>query len=138
MKRVLIVMFMMVLCSSYARSQSNNNFSTSYKNECWWNSNTEKYDKCSGSDESSLFSINSGKTMIHHTTKTISSDYYVSKNEYDSKNDVYTYDVKSDVGNKYFFIFDEKNNQVRVVGNNKTSEGKTYMHVYTVKKMWKE
>jgi hypothetical protein len=74
--------------------------------------------------------------MFHHTTEKISSDYYVTKKEYDKSNDVYTYDVKSDVGNTYFFIVDIKNNQIRIVGNNKTSDNKTYMHVYTVKQSW--
>ena len=113
-------------------------YSTNYKQECWWNESTSKYDNCKGSEESSLFKLNSGATMFHHTTEKISSDYYVTKKEYDKENNVYTYDVKSDAGNTYYFIIDTTQKQIRIVGNNKTSSNQTYIHVYTVKKSWTE
>ncbi len=137
MKHILSLLVITILTVNNARSQAMY-FSTNYKQECWWNSTTQKYDNCTGSDESSLFKLNADKTMFHHTTASISSDYYVTKHEYDNTNDVNTYDVKSDVGNTYYFIIDVKNNQVRIVGSNKTSNDKTYIHVYTIKKAWTE
>src|SRR4051794_30818504 len=109
MKRLLFVVAIVVI-GAWQASAQDMFFSTNHKEECWWNTATEKYDKCSGNDESSLFKLNSDQTMFHHTTEKISSDYYVTKKEYDKKNDVYTYDVKSDVGNTYFFIVDIKSN----------------------------
>jgi len=137
MKKVLFIFIVAMIFSNRVDSQTMY-FSTSYKQECWWNESSGKYENCTGNDESSLFKLNSEQTMFHHTTEKISSDYYVSKHEYDKDNDVYTYDVKSDAGNTYFFIIDLKKNQVRIVGNNKTSNQKTYMHIYTVKKSWTE
>ena len=137
MKRIFFLLFLVVSGYTTAHAQAMF-FSTSYKQECWWNEGTQKYDNCTGSDESSLFKLNSEQTMFHHTTEKISSDYYVTKHEYDKVNDVYTYDVKSDVGNTYFFIIDTKNKQIRIVGNNKSSDKKTYMHVYTIKQSWTE
>jgi len=136
MKSTLLVIILAVFAICRADAQKSTYYSTSYKQECWWNTATEKYDNCTGSEESSLFKLNAEQTMFHHTTEKISSDYYVSKHEYDATNDVYTYDAKSDAGNSYFFIIDLKNNQVRIVGNNKSSDNKTYMHVYTIKQTW--
>ena len=111
------------------------NFSTSYKQECYWNSTLEKYDNCSGSTQVSLFTLNPDQTMFHHTTSTISSDYYVISKECDDN--VCVYDVKSDVGNNYYFIIDLKNNQIRIVKNNKDNT-KTYMIIHTIKRYWVE
>ena len=127
-----------LLVSHKADAQKATFYSTNYKQECWWNADTKKYDKCTGGSESSLFKLNGEQTMFHHTTEKISSDYYVTKREYDKENDVTTYDVKSDVGNTYFFIVDTKDNQLRILGNNKTSENKTYMHIFTIKQSWTE
>lgn len=136
MKRILFTLLVAVIGAVQVEAQTMY-FSTSTKQECWWNTSTEKFDKCSDEEtSSSLFKLNSDQTMFHHTTNSISSDYYVTKKEYDKDNDVYTYDVKSDVGNTYFFVIDIKNNQIRIVGNNKSSSSKTYMHVYTLKKAW--
>lgn len=138
MKQVIIFFCLAIFISSEVDAQKTMYFSTNYKSECWWNESTGKYDKCTGNEESSLFKLNAEQTMFHHTTEKISSDYFVTKHEYDKENDVYTYDVKSDVGNSYYFIVDVKNNQVRIVGNSKTSDNKTYMHVYTIKQSWTE
>jgi hypothetical protein len=43
------------------------------------------------------------------------SSYFVKSREYDKENDVYTYYVTSDVGNDYYYIFDLKNKEVRVL-----------------------
>jgi hypothetical protein len=137
MKHIFVLLFITVINTTEARSQATY-FSTNYTQECYWNTGTEKFDKCTGSDQSTMFKLNSEKTMFHHTTETISSDYFVTKKEYDKDNDVYTYDVKSDAGNTYFFIIDIKNSQIRIVGSNKSSNSLTYIHVFTIKKSWTE
>jgi hypothetical protein len=55
--------------------------------------------------------------MFTDTTENIKSTYYVNKKEYDEVNDVYTYEVTSDVGNKYYYIFDPKNKEIRVLAD---------------------
>ena len=90
-------------------------FSCTYRQYCYWNKTTEKYDNCEGYEENSLFVMNKAETMFTHTIETIKSTYYIESKEYDNEYDVYTYFVTSDVGNKYFYIFDPKNKEVRVV-----------------------
>jgi hypothetical protein len=59
--------------------------------------------------------MNENETLFKHTTETISSTYYVQSKEYDKKNDVYTYFVTSDVGNKYYYVFDLKNKEIKAL-----------------------
>jgi hypothetical protein len=74
--------------------------------------------------------MNKAETMFTHTIETLKSTYYVESKEYDEKNDVYTYFVTSDVGNKYYYIFDPKNKEVRAVFE---KEGKSILIIFTVK-----
>jgi len=59
--------------------------------------------------------MNEAETVFTHTTETIKSSYFVKSSEYDKENDVYTYFVTSDVGNDYYYIFDIKNKEVRIL-----------------------
>lgn len=82
--------------SSYGQSY----FSCDYRQNCDWNSVTEEYDKCGDSyEEASLFKINKDGTVITHTTDNIKSTYYINSKEYDKVNDIWIYDVTSDIGN---------------------------------------
>ncbi|MGB9701261.1 MAG: hypothetical protein ACPL1A_00890 [Candidatus Kapaibacteriota bacterium] len=106
-------------------------FSCNYREYCDWNEKTQKFEtKCDGYEESSLFVMNKNETMFTHTTPEMKSTYYVDKKEYDEQNDVYTYDVTSDVGNKYFYIFDVKNKEIRAVFE---QDGKTILLRFYVK-----
>lgn len=89
-------------------------FSCYHREYCDWNEATQNYeDNCRGYDEASLFVMNESETMFTHTIESMKSTYYVQEKNYDEKNDVWTYDVVSDVGNKYYYIFDPKNNEIR-------------------------
>lgn len=109
-------------------------FSCTYREYCDWNEKTQKFEtKCDGYEESSLFVMNKSETMFTHTTPEMKSTYYVDKKEYDEQNDVYTYDVTSDVGNKYFYIFDVKNKEIRAVFE---QDGKTILLRFYVKSIF--
>lgn len=90
-------------------------FSCTYREYCDWNNYTKKFENCEGYEESSLFVMNEAETVFTHTTETIKSSYFVKSSEYDKENDVYTYNVTSDVGNDYYYIFDLKNKEVRIL-----------------------
>ena len=91
-------------------------FSCYHREYCDWNEATQNYeDNCRGYDEASLFVMNESETMFTHTTENIKSTYYVKEREYDEENDVWTYNVTSDVGNEYYYIFDPNNKEIRVV-----------------------
>ena len=93
-------------------------FSCWHRERCSWNEDLGNFEtECTGYDESSLFVMNESETMFTHTTESIKSTYYVNKKEYDEENDVYTYEVTSDVGNKYYYIFDPKNKEIRVLAD---------------------
>ena len=91
-------------------------FSCYYREYCAWNDALETYESdCNGYEEASLFVMNKEETMFTHTTESIKSTYYVQSKDYDETNEVWTYDVVSDVGNKYYYIFDPKNNEIRAL-----------------------
>lgn len=112
MKKI-FTFFAFILLGYGAFAQTN--YSCYYREYCDWDSESEKFVNCEGYDESSLFVMNAEETMFNHTCETIKSAYYVSKKEYDAVNDVWTYDVTSDVGNPYIYVFDKKNNEIRVL-----------------------
>lgn len=114
MKRmILITLLLSAIGAAGLRAQTS--YSCHYREYCDWNDVDDKFENCEGYDEASLFVMNKDETMFSHTIETMKSTYYVQKKEYDAENDVYTYDVVSDVGNKYFYIFDTKNKEIRAV-----------------------
>lgn len=131
MKRLSLLLLCFLSFSTFAFAQSS--FSCHYREYCDWNPSSGKYENCEGYDEASLFVMNEQETMFTHTIESMKSTYYVNKKEYDAENDVYTYDVTSDVGNKYFYIFDPKNKEVRAVF---TKDGETRMVRFYVKSIF--
>ena len=109
MKKVLLLF---LLFPTFIFSQTS--FSCSYKSVCSWNNTAEKWQDCKGAEDVSLIVMNEKETMFTHTTETISSTYYVKKKR-EGKDGMFTYDVVSDVGNKYFAIFDISNKMVKMV-----------------------
>ncbi len=124
------VIFFTILFIGLNNLQAQVSFSCTYRQYCYWNENSEKYEDCEGYEESSLFVMNKAETMFTHTIETLKSTYYIDRKEYDKKNDVYTYNVTSDVGNKYYYIFDPKNKEVRAVF---TKESKIILLRFAVK-----
>ena len=108
-----ILLFLIFQTSALVYSQVS--FSCTYREYCDWNNYTKKFENCEGYEESSLFVMNEAETVFTHTTETIKSSYFVKSSEYDKENDVYTYFVTSDVGNDYYYIFDIKNKEVRIL-----------------------
>lgn len=134
MKPKLNVLFVFLLClfSKFTFSQSS--FSCNYREYCNWNALTEEFENCEGYEEASLFVMNETETMFTHTIESMKSSYYVSEKEYDSENDVHTYDVTSDVGNNYYYIFDIKNKEIRAVFTN--DDGNIMLIRFYVKAMF--
>ena len=110
-------------------------FSCHYREYCDWDSRQERFVNCQGYDENSIFEMNMEQTMFVHTTETIKSAYYISSKEYDERNNVFSYMVRSDVGNKYLYIFDLENKQIRVLI---TKNNEIRMLRFYVKSMWKD
>ena len=101
-------------------------FSCYYREVCPWNESKQQYsDDCNGREEASLFVMNDDETMFTHTTASAKTTYYVKEREYDEKNDLFAYDVVSDVGNTYYFIFDPNNNEIRFLSDDDDYETMT-------------
>ena len=128
MKQTIIILTFALFGITNLSAQTS--FSCTYREYCYWNETTKKYENCEGYEESSLFVMNKAETMFTHTIESLKSTYYVESKEYDEEYDVYTYFVTSDVGNKYYYIFDPKNKEVKAVFIN---EGKTVLLTFTVK-----
>ena len=112
---------------------------TSYKQTCYWNQTTLKFDQCGDNGEyASMFTLNADETIFDHTTSDMKSSYYVSKRQYDAEYDEYEYDVTSDVGNKYTFLVDLKNNELRILSSGHDDSGDDYLITYTLKSSWKD
>ena len=91
-------------------------FSCYHREYCEWDDKMKTFSsECTGYDEPSLFVINEQETMFTHTTENIKSTYYVKEKNYDENNEVWSYDVVGDAGNKYYYIFDPKNKEIRVL-----------------------
>ena len=112
MKKLFII-FLIVTSSIASKAQTS--FSCYYRDFCLWNETSEQFDICTGYAENSLFVVNNDETMFTHTTDILKSTYYVTEREYDEDKEIWIFTVVSDVGNKYLFIFDPKNKQIRTL-----------------------
>ncbi len=110
-------------------------FSCNFREECDWNTSEEKFDNCEKWEDFSMFKLNADASMFTHTTDKIKSVYYVESNEYDEEYDVYTYNVVSDAGNKYYWIIDLTNNEIRLMP---LGSDNIYLVRFYVKKSWAE
>lgn len=128
MKKTVIILSFLFLCFTYVKAQTS--FSCTHRMNCPWNEYTQEFDRGNSYEESSLFVMNEKQTMFSHTTESIKSSYYVTEVNYDKDNDVYSYSVTSDVGNKYTYIFDLEGKQIRALC---VMNGKTTMVIYYVK-----
>ncbi len=125
-----VIASLVILFFVTSKIQAQVSYSCTYQQVCNWNEDIEEFENCEGHEENSLFKMNSDETMFTHTTEEMQSTYYVNSSEYDSENDVYTYTVSSDAGNEYFYIFDIKNKEIRVVLK---QEERTLLLTFTVK-----
>lgn len=132
MKRVFVFV---VLCLFAKMLHSQIYVSCTHRDYYVYNEATDDFDFLKGYDENSLFKINKDFTMFDHTTPTISSSYYVSDSEYDEDMNILTMNVVSDVGNKYRYYFDFRNELVKILVD---KDGEVYLWAFTIKKYWFE
>ncbi|MCX6159194.1 MAG: hypothetical protein NTY74_14535 [Ignavibacteriae bacterium] len=128
MKKLIIVIAFILICVTNIRAQVS--FSCYYREYCKWNEYSKEFEDCKGFEESSLFVMNKGETMFTHTIETMKSTYYVNEREYNNEKEVWTYYVTSDVGNKYYYVFDPKNKEVRALVS---KDGETMLIRFFVK-----
>lgn len=110
MKKLLLLLFVTpIICFSQT------SFSCDLKEFCDWDEVTEVWENdCDPFEYHCLFEMNKDETMFVHTTPTMKSTYYV-KEKLSAEDNQFTYNVVSDVGNEYFYIFDVKNEEVKAI-----------------------
>lgn len=132
MKRITLIIALLIFTIN---SFSQVYFSCYYREYCDWNSYTESFTNCKGYEENSMFKIMSDETMFIHTTETMKPAYYIKSKEYDEDEGILTYNVVSDVGNKYLYVFDVTNKEVRV---GIVRDDEIQMLRFKVKSIWKD
>ena len=124
-----IILILGIICS-FIDVKAQTSFSIYYNEYCVWNEGNQLYENCKGHQENSLFILNKNETMFTHTTETIKSTYYIKSTEYNKEKEFWLYHVISDVGNKYVYIFDIKNKEIKAVGLN---DGKMKLVTFLIK-----
>jgi hypothetical protein len=137
MKKI-IPLLCLVLLTGMLKAQSIH-ASTSYKQFRYWNPATSKFDRSGDNVEySSMFVLNGDETMFTHTTNDIKSSYYINKKTYMDGCSCYSYDVTSDVGNKYTFFVDLDKDMIKIMSIGHSDEHDDYLIIFTIKKHWKD
>lgn len=109
------------------------NISTNFRQNAVWQNEGEKWDVYSTDEGGTLFVFNKELTTFRHTTATISSDYYITKWDYNEEELKYTMTVTSDAGNEYEMIIDGVNNCVAFFY---WYEEEYYLVRHTIKNTW--
>ncbi len=130
MRKIKLILTVLIVFSIHFTTKAQTSFSCYYREYCYWNEYTEEFGNCEGYEESSLFVMNDNETMFTHTIESMKSTYYVNEREYESEKELWFYSVTSDVGNKYLYVFDPKNKEVRAVY---VRDGKTVLLRFYVK-----
>lgn len=129
MKPILFICFLLLGISTYAQL----NISTNFRQDAVWNEENSEWDVFSTEEGGTLFEFNKELTTFHHTTNSISSDYYISDWKYNDDEVKYTMQIKSDVGNEYEMIIDGTNNCVCIFY---WKDNKYYLVRHTIKNTW--
>jgi len=127
-----VFLFVLVLFAVSAYSQTY--IETKYREYCYYNEYSEKYDDCEGYEDFTTFKISKDWSYWTHITPQMTSTYYVDDSYYDGNIDFKIYEVTSDANNKYKYVFDFDNLEVRILG--KTKEGKSFLLRFYVKDWW--
>ncbi|WP_044115468.1 hypothetical protein, partial [Anaerophaga thermohalophila] len=132
MKAKLITICLLTFLSINVFAQMN--ISTNFRQDGIWDDEKEEWSIFSTDDEEiTFFEYNKDFTMFKHTTASITSAYMIKSQKYDEENERYEFDVVSDVGNKYYMIFDLKNENVRFIYER---EGSLFLVQHSIKRVW--
>jgi hypothetical protein len=111
--------------------------STNLREDYDWNPKAQEWKYVSSDDEElTFFEFNTELTMFTHTTPSMTSSYLIKEATYDEELDLYTFDVVSDVGNKYLCILDLEHDIIDFIGD--IGESSSWLVRHSIKKLWLE
>jgi hypothetical protein len=108
MKTTALIFALFVTCITFGQLS----ISTNFRQDAVWDATKEEWNVLSTDEGGTLFEFNRDLTTFRHTTTTITSDYFISKWDYNEDEVKYTMTVTSDAGNEYEMIIDGINNCV--------------------------
>lgn len=129
-KRLLLLVSMLTLTICAMAQLS---ISTSLRQDAVWDDLKEDWEVYSMDSTGTFFEFNKELSMFKHTTATITSNYKITKYEYDKDKSAYTMQVVSDVGNEYEVIIDAENNYI---GFFYERDDEYILVHHTIKKTW--
>lgn len=129
MKALVLIIALFSTCMSFAQLS----ISTNYRQDATWDNATEQWNVYDSDEGATLFEFNRELTMFKHTTETITSDYFISKWDYNEDEVKYTMNITSDVGNEYEMIIDGINNCVAIFY---WYEGQYVLVRHTIEQTW--
>lgn len=135
MKKI-IPLLCLVMVTGILKAQSTMHASTSYKEIRYWNPKTEKFDKGNNVEFNSMFTLNADESIFNHVTNDIKSSYYVTKKKYMDGCSCYSYDVTSDVGNKYTYFVDLPKDMIKIMSIGHKDAYDDYLIIFTIKSHW--
>ncbi len=112
----------------------NTYFSTESKKTCYWDANAKEYKNCQDEAATTLFVLNTNKTVFKHTTDNMSSSYFVQSTSYQEDKKLTSYEVVSDAGNKYTFMIPDDGSSLLIFSN--ADPNNTYYVKYVIKRRW--
>ena len=134
MKLRLIIISLLTFMSINVSAQMY--ISTNFRQYGMWDEEKIGWTVISTDEEDlTFFEFNKDFTMFKHTTYNITSAYIIKSQKYDEENEVFEYDIISDVGNTYLMIYDTRRENVRFIYER---EENLYMVQHTIKKVWFE
>ena len=134
MKLRLIIISLLTFMSINVSAQMY--ISTNFRQNGMWDEEKIEWTVISTDEEElTFFEFNKDFTMFKHTTYNITSAYIIKSQKYDEENEVFEYDIISDVGNTYLMIYDTRRENVRFIYER---EENLYMVQRTIKKVWFE
>lgn len=107
---------------------------TNLREDGTWNESAMKWDIESTEEGTTIFNFNQEFTSFRHITASISSNYEITKSEYDDKEVLYDMKVRSDVGNEYEMLIDGIN--MYVIFFYYDDSGNYRMVRHTIKETW--
>ncbi len=102
-----------------------------YRQNCYWDESTETYGNCIGKEETTLFEPDETQAKITETIQSVRTVYKITGREKSGKKGIRIFQAVDDSGEKYYFVFNSKINEVRVISKN---SGKAMLSIYTQSK----
>ena len=137
MKSIMIILALVV--TTITANAQTTYVSSAQRQTCYWEASSQKFSVCGELENfECLFTLNADETMFVHTTPTLKSSYYVKSKSYNAEADVNTYDVISDVGNKYQFIFGKTAPNFVILSTGHADGKDDYIMKYPIKRKWND